>query len=349
MKVGLVGFAGSGKTTVFNALTGLRADTGFAGRAQANLGVIKVPDARVDFLTEVYKPPKKTYAEVSFVDVAGPEAKSDRSGLDKRIVTEMRQADALVHVVRAFANPAIERAPDPLRDLTDFEAEMILTDLIQVEEKLDRLRKEGKKTQERTLIEKLQAHLDAHQPLRTASLGEAELQAVRGFTFLSLKPCLALINRADSDAAKPLAKDLEAAAAASGVRLMSMAARAEAEIAELPPDDQKAFLADLGVGGSARDRFVAAAYALLDLISFLTAGEDECRAWTITRGTHARRAAGKIHSDIERGFIRAEVIAFADFKDHPSEARCREAGKLRVEGKDYLVQDGDIIHFRFAV
>lgn len=349
MKVGVVGFAGAGKTTVFNALTGLRAETGFGAKDKANLGMIKVPDARVDFLASVHQPKKTTYAEIGFVDVAGPGAGGTERGLDAKIVAPMREADALVHVVRAFVNPAIERRPESERDLVDFDTEMVFTDLVQVDSRLDRLRKEGKKTPELALMERLHAHLDGGAPLRVLGLGEAELQQVAGFRFLSLKPCIALINLADRDVRAELSASLTTAAQARGVTTIAMAAHAESEIAELDAADQKAFLSDLGLEAPARDRFVRTAYAQLDLISFLTAGPDECRAWTIERGTNARKAAGKIHSDIERGFIRAEVIAFEDFRAYPSEAKCREVGKLRLEGKDYVVQDGDIMHVRFNV
>ncbi len=349
MKVGLVGFAGSGKTTVFNALTGLKANTGLGAKEHANLGMIKVPDPRIEFLAEVYKPKKKTLAEIAFVDVVGPEAKKSEKGLDSKLIADMRVVDALVHVVRVFDNPTLTQAPDAKRDLEAFEAEMVFSDLIMVEAKLDRLRKEGKKTPERTLFEALVTQLEAGKPLRLLDFSEADRAMMTSFAFVSAKPCMVLVNVPDDQASKPLPEGLETMARERGVSVMMMAGRAEAEISELPPAEQLAFLSDLGVTASARDRFVNAVYAQLDLISFLTAGDDECRAWTLTRGTNARRAAGKIHSDIERGFIRAEVIAFNDFKTCGTEAKCREAGKLRLEGKDYIVQDGDITHFRFNV
>lgn len=349
MQVGIVGFAGSGKTTIFNCLTGLRADVGFGSKERTNLGNIKVPDPRVEFLVSVHQPKKKVLAEIGFVDVAGPEAKSSESGLDAKLVHQMRDVDALVHVVRDFDNPALSRDPDAGRDLLGFDSEMILSDLMQVETRLDRLRKEGRKDREVDLFERLHAHLEADRPLRNLQLADADLITAGGYCFLSLKPCLALVNRGEERAADALESGLEGAAKAKGLTLVVMSGGVEAEIVELAAEDQKAFLKDMGLEESARDRFVAAAYAELDLISFLTTGPDECRAWTIKRGTRARQAAGKVHSDIERGFIRAEVIAFADFADHPSEAKCRELGLLRIEGKDYLVQDGDLMNFRFNV
>ncbi len=349
MKTGIVGFAGSGKTTIFNALTGLSADTGFGNKDRANLGMIKVPDPRVELLAEIFQPKKKTFAEIGFVDVAGPDATKSEAGLDTRLVNEMRGVDALVHVVRAFDNPALRRPPDPLRDLGDFEAEMVLTDQVQLEAKLERVRKEGKKTRERELFEALVAHLESGQPLRTKPLTDAERQALTGFNFLSLKPCLTLVSRADQEANQPLPAALGDAARERGLAILSMAGRAEAEIAALPAEEQTAFLADLGLEGSSRDRFIRAVYAHLELISFLTRGDDDCHAWTIRRGTRAREAAGKIHSDLERGFIRAEVITYDDFARLRSDAACREAGVLRIEGKDYEVQDGDLMLFRFNV
>jgi ribosome-binding ATPase len=349
MKVGLVGFAGSGKTTIFNALTGLKADTGLGAKERANLGMIKVPDPRVEFLAEIFKPKKKTLAEIAFVDVAGPEAKKSEKGLDAKLVADMRLADALVHVVRAFDNPILTQAADPLRDIEAFEAEMVFSDLLQVEGRLDKYKKESKKGSELTFFEHLKAHMEAGNPLRMLKFSEQELGAVSGFSFLSLKPCLVLIDVPDDAAAKELPAPIVAATEKRHLSLMHMAGRAEAEISQLNPEEQTAFLADLGVQKPARERFIRVVYSQLELISFLTTGEDECRAWTIKRGTSARKAAGKIHSDIERGFIRGEVIPFEDFKTLGTEAKCRDAGKLRLEGKEYVIKDGDIVHFRFNV
>ena len=350
MKTAIVGFAGSGKTTVFNSLTGLAATTGYGGKDKANLGLIRVPDPRVDFLSVMYSPKKTTFAEIGFVDVAGPPGESPAGGLDKALVEHIQKADALVHVIRGFADPASSRAPDPLRDLEAFENEMILADLIKVESRLERLAKEGGKASgEIALMRALAEHLDAGRPLRVLELSEPKRQMTSGYQFVSLKPCLTLVNQPDDAAAADPPMGLEAAVAASGMGALSMAASVEAEIARLDDADQAEFLTDLGLEASARDRFINAVYAMLDLISFLTSGEDECRAWTIRRGTVARAAAGKIHSDIERGFIRAEVIAFEDLQTLGSELSCKEAGKLRLEGKDYIVVDGDIINFRFNV
>jgi GTP-binding protein YchF len=343
VKVGLTGFAGSGKTTVFSALTGLRPDP---GERRPSIGTIKVPDPRVDFLAGVYHPKKTTYAEVTFVDFPPARDAQKRAVLDQEIVTALRDADALVEVVRGFPD-LTSAAPRAAEDIADFEGELVLADLGQVEKRLERCRKEKGKEREVALLERLQVHLDAGQPLRTLGLSADERTELAGFAFLSLRPLLVVLNVPESEVAKPLpAAVVERAREAEA---MVLSAQVEAEVAELEPGDRSAFLADLGLSESARDRFIRASYGLLDLISFLTAGEDECRAWPIRRGTGARKAAGRIHSDIERGFIRAEVMAYDDFVQHPSEAKCREVGKLRLEGKDYVVQDGDIVHFRFAV
>jgi hypothetical protein len=345
MKVGLAGFPGSGKSTVFTALTGLAPDP---AERRARLGTIKVPDARVDFLASVHTTRKVTYAEVSFVDFPPSHDQSKRQVLDADAVSALRDADALVEVVRAFPD-ATGTAASPLADLEAFDAELVLADLGQVEKRLERLRKEGKKDQEVALFERLQRALEAETSLRMLALAPEEITLLSGYAFLSLRPLLVVLNVAEGAVAAPPDPELEARARATGAECLVMSAQVEAEVAELDSQDRVAFLADLGLTESARDRFVGGSYGLLDLVSFLTAGEDECRAWPIRRGTPARKAAGKIHSDIERGFIRAEVVAFEDFKALGSEARCREAGKLRLEGKDYVVQDGDIVHFRFAV
>jgi GTP-binding protein YchF len=348
MKVGIVGFPRSGKTTVFNALTGLHAAVGAYGDpGKPNLGAIKVPDVRIDRLSAIFTPRKTTYAEVVFVDFPGG---GERSGvLDQSTLVQMRDADALVQVVRGFADPMTQDTADPARDIAAFKAELVLADLAVVEKRLERLRKEKGKEQEVELLEQCRVALDTETPLRRLAFGAAEERALSGFGLLSRLPLLVLVNVPETAVAAPLDDAVRAALAADAVPGQALCAQIEMEIAALDAADRTAFLADLGLRESARDRFVQAAYALLDLISFLTTGEDEVRAWPIRRGTTAVKAAGKIHSDIERGFIRAEVAAYDDFINYGSDAKCREAGKLRLEGKDYIVNDGDIIHFRFNV
>jgi hypothetical protein len=353
MKVGLVGFAGAGKTTIFNTLTGLTAEVGgYGAREKANIGVIKVPDSRVDKLAEIFNPRKKTYAEISFVDVAGPpagEGDSDHSGLDPKLVQHMREADALVHVVRAFDNPMLSQPADAVRDIRSFDDELMLTDLVQIENRIGRLKKEKDSARESELMERLKAALESETPLRDVELSPEDLGLIAGFRFMSLKPLLLLLNQAEDAVGEGVPATLQELAQSKRLRAIAMSGKVEMEIAELAPDEQREFLQDLGITEPARNRFIGAAYSLLDLISFLTSGEDECRAWSIKRGTTAHKAAGVIHSDIERGFIRAEVIRFEDLVQLGSEARCREVGKLKLEGKEYIVQDGDVVHFRFNV
>ena len=350
MKIGLVGFPGCGKTTVFNALTGLSAETGYgATRGKTNLGVTKVPDKRIDALAAMFKPKKTTFAEIAFCDVAAQAAGAAGQGLDADTLRAMREMDALCQVVRGF--PDAGGAPaEPLAEAKNFEAEMNLSDLILVEKRLDRLAKERAKGAEVDLFQKLKDHLEAGTPLRLMSdLSAAEVALASGFRFLTQKPLLLVLNVSEADVVNPPPSDLAAYAQQTHVGLVVLAGMVEMDIAQMGLEEQKEFTLALGLEEPAVGRFIRAAYALLELISFLTSGEDECRAWTITRGSTAPRAAGKIHSDIERGFIRAEVMHFEDLLRLGSEGKCREAGKLRAEGKEYVVKDGDVLNFLFNV
>jgi GTP-binding protein YchF len=345
MKIGLVGFPGSGKSTVFGALTGLDVETGYGGRRdKANIGTVKVPDPRVDALSALFEPRKTTYAEITFTDLAA----GSGEGLDRGVLNSMRSLDALCQVVRAFPDAAGAPA-DPLREIADLETETILADLEVVEQRVARLRKDRSSPRELELLERLQAALEEEHTLRRLELGAEERRMVAGYSLLTLKPLLLVLNVAEQDVGKPAPTEVSGAAAGRGLGVVVLSARVEMDIAQMPEAEQLEFVASLGLEEPARNRFVRAAYQLIDLIAMLTSGPDECRAWAVPRGTPAPRAAGKIHSDIERGFIRAEVVPFEDLIALGSEAKCREAGKLRVEGKDYVIQDGDVVHFRFNV
>ena len=344
MKVGLIGHRGAGKTTVFNMLTGLQAQVGaYGGKEEVHLGVIKVPDARVDKLSQIFKPKKTTYAEIRFTDFPASQSEDNLKG-NNSLVTQMREVDAMALVLRNF-----EPGADPIRKLNDLLTEMILADLTVVENRRMRLKKEKARPQEEALLERCVAALESEKSLRNLEFSADEENILSGFGFLSRKPALALFNQADDKAGQPLPAAYQDELKRRELEGLPLAGKVEMEVAQLDEGDRAAFLKEIGIQEPARERFIRASYRLMDLISFLTAGEDEVRAWTIPQGTVARKAAGKIHSDIERGFIRAEVIAYEDFIALGSETKCKEAGKLRLEGKDYVVQDGDIIHFRFAV
>jgi len=346
MKIGLVGFAGSGKTTVFNTLTGLNVPTGFGGTV--HLGTVKVPDQRIDRLSAMFKPKKTTYAEIVFSDIPG-EHGAEQKGLSRKALEPIRAQDVLCLVLRAFPNPALEAKPDPAAELEAFHVECVLADLEMVERKLDRAKKDKSDPLLVAAFELMKRTLEAELPIRSLPETALHREMLTGFAFLTDKPLLAVLNRSEHEAAQPMPEALTKRLAALSAAGLVLSASVEAEIAQLDPADQAAFLADLGLKESARARFVRTAYELLDLISFFTVGEDEVRAWPIRRGTHARAAAGKIHSDLERGFIRAEVMAYEDFIAHGSEHALKEAGKFKLEGKDYVVADGDIMSIRFNV
>jgi len=345
MKIGLVGLPGSGKSTVFGALTGLVVETGFGGRKdKANLGSVKVPDVRVDALAKLYDPKKTTYAEIIFTDLAA----GTGEGLDRGVLNSMRNLDALCQVVRAFPDTA-GAAGDPLREITELELETILADIEIIEQRVARLRKDRSDPRELELLERLQGELEAERSLRRVELSDAEHHLIAGYAFLTLKPLLLVLNVPEDDVGKDVPGDVVAAAKERGLGLVVLSAQVEMDIAQLDEADQQEFVASLGLEEPAKNRFVRAAFDLIQLITMLTSGPDECRAWPLARGTPAPKAAGKIHSDIERGFIRAEVISWQDLVEFGSEAKCRDAGKLRVEGKDYIIQDGDVVNFRFNV
>ncbi len=346
MKIGLIGFAGSGKTTVFNTMTGQHVPVGFGG--EVRLGVVRVPDGRIDALSKIFKPKKTTYAEIAFCDVPG-EHGAEKKGLSTKSLQQIRDQEALCLVLRDFDNPAVEGRPDPLGDLEAFHTECVFADLEIVERRLARAQKEKAPPQEVANFNLMKGVLEEGQPLRSVPARDLDRSQLKNYVFLTDRPLLVAVNRDEGRVTEPMPQALSDRIAALQAAGLVLSASVEAEIAGLPPDEQKAFLDDLGVSESALTRFIRTAYGLLDLISFFTVGEDEVRAWTIRRGTAARQAAGRIHSDLERGFIRAEVIPYEVFMQYGSEAAVKDAGKLQVEGKEYIVADGDIMHVRFNV
>jgi GTP-binding protein YchF len=357
LRAGLVGLPSSGKTTLFQLLTSAREAPRTHGKIEANVGVSRVPDARLDQLSDMFQPKKRTPAIVEFADMAAGRGDA-KSLLD---VVAYRNADALLHVVRAFQDPAVphpKETIDPVRDARLIEDELILADLGAVERRLERLEKDLKKNpsqdlkREQELLLQGRTQLDNGRALRTLGLGVDDTRRLRGFQFLSAKPLLLVVNLDESDvaAADNAAEKArlqtfldETKSAAVGV-----CAKIELEIAQLDAADAAAFLDDLGLKESGLDRVIRAAYDLLGYISFFTVGEDECRAWSIPRNTAAPDAAGEIHSDIQRGFIRAEVVPCDTLLRRGSLAACRDHGELRLEGKEYIVVDGDVINFRHA-
>jgi ribosome-binding ATPase len=361
LRAGLIGFPSSGKTALFQLLTSAREAPRPAGRQEANVGVSRVPDDRLDRLTALFNPKKHVPATVEFADMGGAAAGKTGGAAALLDVAAFRNADALLHVVRMFRDPSIPHAAgalDPARDVRTMEDELILADLGVVERRLERLEKDLKKQaspelkKEFEILQVCRAALEAGKPLRDLDLAGEDLRRLRGFQFLSSKPLLIVLNLDEADLAQAdhaveLA-GIEDLAKGKNTRAVPICAKIELEIAQLEPEDAKAFMADLGLKESGLDRVIRASYDLLGYISFFTVGEDENRAWSIPRGTNAQNAAGEIHSDIQRGFIRAEVCRYEDLLKRGSIAACRDHAELRLEGKEYIVLDGDVINFRHA-
>ena len=362
----IIGLPQSGKTTVFNALTQAEAATGVFSTAEEepNLATVKVPDPRLDRLTAMFKPRRTVPADVQYYDVAGLAKGIHEQGMSGRLLGYMSQGAALVHVVRAFEDPAVphpEGSVDPLRDIETINLELTFSDLGLIEKRLPRLEAAIPKLRgtereanerERAVLLRLREALEAGVPIREVERDPEEEKILRGFGFLTAKPLLILLNVGEAQLGEPAERLLGAARerfSRPGVLIDALAGKIEAEIARLDEEDARLFLADLGLEQTGRERIIRLSYELLGLISFFTVGEDECRAWTIRRGTPAVEAAGEIHSDIQRGFIRAEVVAYDDLIEAGGLAEARKAGKLRLEGKNYIIQDGDIAHFLFNV
>ncbi len=354
MRLGIIGLSQSGKTTVFNALTRGNAPlTMSGGRFEVHTAVVDVPDPRVDALSAMFKPRRTIYAKVTYADIAGLEGKAS-GDISGPLLNQLTQMDGLVHVVRCFEDPSVPHpmgSVDPLRDVEAMDAEFLLNDLIAVERKLERLEEEWKKgarerkqiEQEQALFQKLHEALSAEIPLRDVDLTPDEEKRLAGFGFLSRKPLLILFNLGEGQEPPALTYPHKRSAVAS------LMGKLEMEIAQLPPEDAEIFLAEYGIEEPGLHRVIRLSYELLGLISFFTVGEDEVRAWTVRRGATAPEAAGVIHTDLQKGFIRAEVVSYDDLMAAGSMSAARSQGKLRLEGKDYIVQDGDILHIRFNV
>ena len=358
MKIALLGLPKSGKTTIFNALTRGNASTDkYAPPAhEANVGVVQVLDERITRLSELYKPKKTIYAHIEYRDYPGIFS-SRAENPDNALFSDIKACEGFALVLRAFADEELDGLygpADPLRQLGEFEDEMIISDLIVAEKRLEKIElgyKRGVKTPaiqfEEKVLRAACEHLQDNLPLRGLQLNPEEEKALRGFRFFSQNPLLVLINVSEDEYTAH--DDLKAQIAARGHAVEVIAGRFEEELSKLDEEEAAAFMEDMGIGESIRDRLTHLCYKMLGYVSFFTVGEDEVRAWTITRGDNAVTAAGKIHSDLARGFIRAECFKYDDLIAHGSEKALREKGLFRLEGKEYLVQDGDIISIRFNV
>jgi GTP-binding protein YchF len=357
MKTAIIGLPMTGKTSLFTILTGVHQETRI-GSTAARTGVAKVPDARLEALGKLFEPPKVTHATVEYVDMPSISKESLR---DPASIASLRNVDAFAHVVRLFADQSVPHekgSVDPIRDVDDLDMELMLSDLVVVEKRLERLEKDRKKIKnpeldrEYDLLIKCKATLEANQPLRQLAIEGDDEKRIRGFQFLSQKPMLFVLNLGEEEAGSLHAREEEyrngPLAGRAHTAVSAVCGKIEAELAELPRAEQQDYLASYGLSESGLERLITATYALLGLMSFLTAGEDECRAWTIPQNSPAVKAAGAIHSDFEKKFIRAEVVNWKTLIDLGGYAGARDKGQLRLEGKEYIVKDGDVLVIRHS-
>lgn len=354
MRLGIIGLPQSGKTTLFNALTRATQPTGVAGKIEVHTAVVDVPDPRVDVLSRMFNPKKTIYAKVTYADIAGLDGSASKSGISGTLLNQLTQMDGFIHVIRSFEDEAVphpQGSVDPARDLAAMDAEFVLNDLIAVERKLERLAEERKKgggrdrttiEREIVLFERLQAALNEETPLRDVEISLDEEKTLSGFGFLSRKPVLVVLNLAEGQTAPEIPYPHQRS------QVVALQGKLEMDIAQLPPDDAAMFMAEYGIEEPSLNRMIRLSYDLLGLQSFFTVGPDEVRAWTVRRGATAPEAAGEIHTDLQKGFIRAEVVTYDDLVSLGGMAEARAKGRLRLEGKEYIVQEGEIVHIRHS-
>lgn len=356
MRLGIIGLPQSGKTTLYNALTRGTQPTGIAtGKIEVHTAVVDVPDPRVDQLSAMFKPKKTIYAKVTYADIAGLDGSSGRSGISGTLLNQLTQMDGFIHVVRVFENENVAHPADtidPVRDIQTMDSEFILNDLIAVERKLERLAEERKKgggrdkatiEHEIVLFERMHQALNQEIPLRDLEISAEEEKAFSGFGFLTRKPLLIVLNLSEGQAAPKIDYPHQHS------QVAALQGKLEMDIAQLPPDEMELFLQEYGIEEPSLNRVIRLSYDLLGLQSFFTVGPDECRAWTVHRGATAPEAAGVIHTDLQKGFIRAEVVHYDDLVGLGGMNEAKAHGKVRLEGKEYVVKDGDVVNIRFAV
>ena len=356
MRLGIIGLPQSGKTTLYNALTRGTQPTGIpTGKIEVHTAVVDVPDQRVDKLSEMFKPKKTIYAKVTYADIAGLDGSAAKTGISGTLLNQLTQMDGFIHVVRCFEDenmPHPSGSIDPARDILAMDSEFLLNDLIAVERKLEKLNEERKKGagRDKGIIEReivfftrLHEALGEEIPLRDLDISTEEDKMTAGFGFLSLKPILVVFNLAEGQEAPEIDYPHKHS------QIVALQGKLEMEIAQLPPEEMKMFLDEYGIEEPSLNRMIRISYNLLGQQSFFTAGDDECRAWTVRRGATAPEAAGEIHSDLQKGFIRAEVVSYDDLMALGGLSEARGKGKLRLEGKEYIVQDGDVLNIRFAL